>query len=319
MLQDAIIKHSHNNLVVMGDFNAITGARGDGEQMILGPYCSGKRTRNGEKLVQLAYENNLKVLNTLYRKRENNRWTWISPDGHHKNEVDHILTNKSKDFRDCRVLNNINFNSNHRMLRAKLQINTLNKDRPFKVKQTNSLTLEITDSLKGKLEQFIEKTKDLDIQSKYNKFEELLYTTKKGKMESKNNRIKWITNKTKELIRSRADLICNPEKTKTIRKDIPNLSNKIKTHIRKDRQRYRLEQLEKCIQRTGGTKKAAKLLLEKRDWIPNLINKSHKCEKRRLEIISIATQFFEELYSRKYTAQTAILTGGNEVPDIIRQ
>ncbi|CAG4977705.1 unnamed protein product [Parnassius apollo] len=100
-------------------------------------------------------------------------------------------------------------------------------------------------------------------------------------MESRKNRTKWVTNKTKELITSRADLTSNPEKTKTIRKDIANLSNKIKSHMRKDRQRYRLEQLKKCIQRTGGTKKTAKLLLEKRDWIPNLINKNHKCEKRR--------------------------------------
>lgn len=64
----------------MGNFNARTGEGGKGEQMILGPYCSGKKSRNGEIFVQLAYENNLKILNTLYRKRKNNRWTWISPD-----------------------------------------------------------------------------------------------------------------------------------------------------------------------------------------------------------------------------------------------
>lgn len=73
MLADAIKDHTHNNLIVMGDFNARTGSRGDGEKMVLGSYCSGKRTKNGEKLIQLAYENNLKILNSLYKKRDNNR------------------------------------------------------------------------------------------------------------------------------------------------------------------------------------------------------------------------------------------------------
>lgn len=317
MLQDAINSHSHNNLVVMGDFNARTGERGDGEQIIMGPYCSGKRSRNGEKLVQLAFENNLKILNTLYRKRENDRWTWVSPDGNHRNEIDYILTNKSKDFQDCRVLNNLNFNSNHRMVRAKLQINTQKKNRPFKVKQINNIKLESTESLKEKLDHFIAETKNLDIQSKYNNFQELLYTNKKGKLANRNDRLKWMTNETKELIRKRADLISIPEKTKTTRNDISDISKKIKTHMRKEHQRYRLEQLKKCIQRTGGTKKAAKLLLEKRNWIPNLINKNHKCEGRRPEILSIATQFFKELYSRENTTPTTLLTGESEIPVII--
>lgn len=317
ILQDTIKSRSHNNLVVMGDFNARTGARADGEQIILGPYCSGKRTRNGEKLLLLAYENNLKILNTLYRKRENNRWTWTSPDGRHKNEIDFILTNKSKDFRDCRTLNNINFNSNHRMVRAKLQTNALKQNRPFKIKHANTGTLDNTDSLKGKLEQFIEKTKDLDIQNKYNKFQELLYN--KGKLENKINKRDWVSNKTKELLRNRADLISNLEKTKTIRNEIAKISKAIKTHMRKDRQRYRLEQLEKCIKRTGGTKKAVKLLLEKRDWIPHLLNKNNKNEKRRPEILSIATRFFQELYSSQITAETSFLTDGSELPDIMHE
>ncbi|KAI8432754.1 hypothetical protein MSG28_013713 [Choristoneura fumiferana] len=132
ILTDAIKNHSHNNLIVMGDFNARIGERRDGEEIVLGPYCSGIRTRNGEMLIQLAYENNLKILNSSYKNRENNRWTWIHPDGYHKNEIDYILTNRSHKFQDCRVINNVNFNSNHRMVRAKLQLQqTLKKTDPL--------------------------------------------------------------------------------------------------------------------------------------------------------------------------------------------
>lgn len=87
--------------------------------------------------------------------------------------------------------------------------------------------------------------------------------------------------------------------------------------MRKDRQRYRLEQLEICIIRTRGTKKAAKLLLEKRDWIPHLLNNNNKNENRRPEIISIATRFFQELYTSQITAEPSFSTDGNEIPDIM--
>lgn len=43
-----------------------------------------------------------------------------------------ILTNKSKDLQDCGALNNINFNSNHRMLRAKLKYIHSRKIDPLK-------------------------------------------------------------------------------------------------------------------------------------------------------------------------------------------
>lgn len=45
LLQDAINKYCHKIFVVMGNFNARTGEGGKGEQMILGPYCSGKKIK----------------------------------------------------------------------------------------------------------------------------------------------------------------------------------------------------------------------------------------------------------------------------------
>lgn len=104
------------------------------------------------------------------------------------------------------------------MVRAKLQTNALKQNRPFKIKHANTRTLDNIDSLKEKLEQFIEKTKDLDVQNKYNKFQELLYN--KDKLENKTNKRDWVSNKTKKLLRNRADLISNLEKTKTIRNEI---------------------------------------------------------------------------------------------------
>lgn len=72
-LNASLIEHAHKNLIVMGDFNARAGERRRGEDTILGQYCYGRRTRNGEKLIELAFEHNLKILNTEYKNRS--RWT----------------------------------------------------------------------------------------------------------------------------------------------------------------------------------------------------------------------------------------------------
>lgn len=40
----------------MGDFNVQVGTPRLGENITLGPYSSGKRTRNGQKLFEMAFE-----------------------------------------------------------------------------------------------------------------------------------------------------------------------------------------------------------------------------------------------------------------------
>lgn len=316
MVTNSIKLHTHNNLIVMGDFNARTGNRVDGEEVVLGPYCSGKRTRNGRKLLHFAYENNLKILNSLFKSRDSNRWTWISPNGRYKNEIDYILSNKNKQFQDCRVINNLNFNSNHRMVRAKLLLNSCKKARPFKVKQTRKMTLDNNDNLKAKLNNFIECTKDLNTQYKYNKLEEIL-EHKTCISKKRQSTTKWLSNKTIELLRTRAELISLAKKTKRTRQQIAEISKEIKSKMRRDRQKYRLGLLKESIQGTGGIKKATKQLIGKVEWIPNISDQHKKRKTRRLEIMSIATEFFRNLYTKQNVSQLIDLTGGDRVPDIL--
>ncbi|XP_069360854.1 craniofacial development protein 2-like [Maniola hyperantus] len=227
-LTEVIKNHTHKNLIVMGDFNAQIGSRRNGEEIVIGPYSSGRRTRNGEKLILLAYEHNLRILNSQYKNRIGNRWTWVSPDGSYKNEIDYVLSNRSTAFKDCRVINNLNFNSNHRALRAKLVQDTY-KHRPFKVKTKNKHTLLDTKELKDKAENFIGITKKLSTQDKYNKLLELLNTktNKKTSVDGKKS-LPWVSDKTRNLLEDRTKLISTPNKTKYIRRLITETSKLIR-------------------------------------------------------------------------------------------
>ena len=66
----------------------------------------------------------LKIMNTFFKKRLHRRWTWISPNGVTKNEIDHILTDKPQTFTDVSVINSFNTGSDHRMIRCSMTINT---------------------------------------------------------------------------------------------------------------------------------------------------------------------------------------------------
>lgn len=127
LLKEAI-EETNKNQIVMGDFNSKIGSQQDGENNVIGLYSQGWRNINGLKRIDLALECNLKIMTTYFKKKINRKWTWIAPDGKTKNEIDFILTNTPGLFNDVSTVNQLNFNTNHRMVRATLELTKKNKE-----------------------------------------------------------------------------------------------------------------------------------------------------------------------------------------------
>lgn len=53
----------------------------------IGKFRIGSSNESGVKLVHLALENNLKIVNTVSEKSERKKWTWKFPNGITKNEL----------------------------------------------------------------------------------------------------------------------------------------------------------------------------------------------------------------------------------------
>ena len=53
----------------------------------------GLRVQNeaGQKLTEFCQENALVTANTLFQQHKRRLYTWTSPDGQHRNEIDYIL------------------------------------------------------------------------------------------------------------------------------------------------------------------------------------------------------------------------------------
>lgn len=62
-------------------------------------------------------------MNSFFKKSEKRRWTWRSPNSNTKNEIDYVLTNEKLTVKDVSALNRFDTGSDHRLVRAKIEIN----------------------------------------------------------------------------------------------------------------------------------------------------------------------------------------------------
>ena len=110
----------------MGDFNPKIGVRNIKENMkCTGPFGTGNRNERGERLLDFAEENNLVVTNSLFLKAANRYWTWEAPGGVTKNQTDFILSSDWKIMGNCEAITQVDICSDHRMVRARVEINKL--------------------------------------------------------------------------------------------------------------------------------------------------------------------------------------------------
>ncbi|GFS13724.1 craniofacial development protein 2-like [Elysia marginata] len=86
-----------NPLIIMGDFNAKVGQ----EQVedIVGNHGLGIKNERGEKLIEWCQTNNIIIGNTWFQQPPRRKWTWESPGGDTKNQIDYIMI--SKRFRNA--------------------------------------------------------------------------------------------------------------------------------------------------------------------------------------------------------------------------
>lgn len=84
---------SSHLLIVMGDFNAKVGKNiSEGHlKKALGPFGLGIGNDRGERLIQFALDNDLVIGNTLFAHHPRRLYTWTSPNGQHRNQIDYIL------------------------------------------------------------------------------------------------------------------------------------------------------------------------------------------------------------------------------------
>ena len=76
-------------LFIIGDWNAEV--RGKETPGVTGKFGLGVQNEAGQKLTEFCEENTLVIANILFQQHNRRLYTWISPDGQHRNQTDYIL------------------------------------------------------------------------------------------------------------------------------------------------------------------------------------------------------------------------------------
>ncbi|PIK36297.1 endonuclease/exonuclease/phosphatase family protein [Apostichopus japonicus] len=79
-------------LVIMGDWNAKV--REEAVAGISGRHGLGERNEAGERMLDFCEANRLVISNTLFQQPTRRLYTWTSPDGQYRNQIDYILVRK---------------------------------------------------------------------------------------------------------------------------------------------------------------------------------------------------------------------------------
>ena len=104
--------------------------------------------------MEFAISLKLYMANKWFKQRACRKWTWKSPDGTTRNEIDYMTSNTNM-AKDAVVLNKIKDGNDHRLVRCKLMFNMrierakmvrkkrLNTDMEYLRSQTDAFQLEL--------------------------------------------------------------------------------------------------------------------------------------------------------------------------------
>ncbi len=139
-LQDAMDDLPKKDVIlIIGDFNAKIGKgiQHESEAQVIGDHGLGSRNERGNQLIDFCMTNNLFVANTMFSQHPRRLYTWQSPVGRVRNQIDFILIRKrwKSAIMKANTLPGADVGSDHQLLIADLRIKLRRTDKTRKVKR----------------------------------------------------------------------------------------------------------------------------------------------------------------------------------------
>ena len=181
------------------------------------------------------------------------RWTWRSPDGNTKNEVDYIMTDKPSMITDVTVLNRVNIGSDHRMVMGSITLNTRAERR--KLLNKNTRTRVDTQMIGSKKNTFqiepknrftaLEEHDDMDSLNK-NLTEMIQQSALSIAKQTKKQKNPKISSPTRALMKKRKEMIEN--ETPRDHVEYVEICKTIKKKAREDIRKHNLDEIRETIE-----------------------------------------------------------------------
>ena len=123
---------------------------------VMGKFGLGVQNEAGQRLIEFCQENALVIANTLFQQHKRRLYTWTSPDGQYRNQIDHILCSQRwrSSIQSAKTRPGADCGSDHELLIAKFRLK-LKKvgetTRPFRYdlnENTYDYTVEVRNKFK---------------------------------------------------------------------------------------------------------------------------------------------------------------------------
>ena len=117
-------------LIIMGDWNAQIGDKA--VEGISGTHGLGDRNEAGERMIEFCEENQLIVTNTWYKQPRRRLYTWTTPDGLHRNQIDYIMIQKRwrSMVKSAKTMPGADCGTDHELLVATIQVKLKKMKKP---------------------------------------------------------------------------------------------------------------------------------------------------------------------------------------------
>ena len=108
-------------LFIIGDWNAKVGRQET--PGVIGKFGLGIRNEAGQRLIEFCQENALVIANTLFQQNKRSLYTWTSPNGQHRNQVDYILCSQRRrsSIQSAKTRTGADCGSDHELLIVKFK------------------------------------------------------------------------------------------------------------------------------------------------------------------------------------------------------
>ena len=254
-LQGVISKvGEHEVLIVGGDLNAKVGADDRRREMCMGKFGMGEMNENGLLFSDFCMENSLVIGGTHFQHRDVHKYTWESPDGRTRNQIDHVTINRKwmASLKDVRTRRGADVNSDHVLVVARLKLSLRG------VKRTVDRRKLSVEKLKenGVKEQFYTKIynrfevlqdRDVeDVEEFWKEYRDALKETaeevigyKKGKREEWISEDSWEKMKERKELRKRVnEHEDQPQLKENLMEEYKEKEKEVKRSVREDKRRF---------------------------------------------------------------------------------
>ena len=236
-LQEALNNTPRKDLaIIMGDCNAKVGKMKNAR--VTGQFGLGDRNEAGDRLVQFCEENELSITNTFFEQPDCRLYTWTTPDGNHRNQIDYIICKqrwktavqsvKTRPGADC--------GSDHKLLLAgaKIKLKKKRKQEHQIRYDTENIPIEFLIRVSNRFME-LEGIADQEPEEIWGNIKQVIEEEAKDSMLLKKarKRSKWISNEAIKIAEKR-----RMAKARGNKSDMAKWNAVLQEQIRKDKEKY---------------------------------------------------------------------------------